>query len=91
MSCHSQRGGEGRSEKAARGVDNAVDSDEYTADQEKAVKRYTTDKAVYNSMIFVYHKSLKMKKCSVVCQKVYKQGRDDSIETKVNTKAMSHP
>ena len=46
MSCHSQRGGEERSEKAARGIGNAVDSDEYTADQEKAVKRYNRDKAV---------------------------------------------
>ena len=46
MSCHSQRGGEERSEKAARGIGNAVDSDEYTADQEKAVKRYNRDKEI---------------------------------------------
>ena len=39
MSCLSQREGEGRSEKAAKSVDDAVHSDEYTAEEEKAVKR----------------------------------------------------
>ena len=54
MPCHSQREGEGRSEKAASGVDDAVHSDEYNTDQEKAVKRYTTDKLL-NLLIFVFH------------------------------------
>lgn len=47
MSCHSQKEGEGRSEKAASGIDDAVHSDEYTADQEKAVKRYIQQNKVH--------------------------------------------
>ena len=39
MSCPSQREGEGRSEKAAESIDDGVHSDEYTAEEEKAVKR----------------------------------------------------
>ena len=31
------------------------------------------------------------KDVGMACQKVYKQGRDDSIKAKVNIKAMPHP
>ena len=32
-----------------------------------------------------------VKNVRMACQKVYKQGRDDSIKAKVNIKAMPHP